>query len=199
MLLSPRAQAAEDIPRLVCREEWGAAPFGPALKPHTIDRITIHHSASGAPRSPTKTARLLRSFQAAHRAPPKRYPDIAYHLLVDFDGRVWEGRPLWARGDTPTNYDPAGHLLICLIGNFERGPPPPAQWAALVSVVAWASGEWHIPLEKIAGHRDHASTLCPGRHLHTRIIDGTLRKAVEGRIDGGGARFERKCPQRGRG
>lgn len=189
------AAAAEAEVAVQCRESWRARPYGSSLRGHDIDRITVHHSASGSPKAAANVARLIRSFQAMHMAAPKRYPDVAYHLLIDADGRVWEGRPLWARGDTPTDYNPEGHLLLCLIGNFERGQVSEAQWRSLVEVVTWASAEWQVPLDRVAGHSTYASTLCPGRELHRRLADGQLARAVEVRRSKGAVGLQ-SCPRR---
>lgn len=185
-----------ETPTVRCREQWQADAIGPGLRAHHIDRITVHHSATGAPKWEPQVARLLYGFQKQHQSAPKNYPDVAYHLLIDAAGRVWEGRPLWASGDTPTDYDPTGHLLVCLVGNFELGPPPPPQWRALVEVVAWASQRWQVPVERIAGHGDHAHTLCPGKHLRSRIAAGELAAAVQERARRGKVVLPWPCPER---
>jgi hypothetical protein len=141
-------------------------------------------------------AKLVRGFQAVHMAAPKSYPDIAYHFLIDAEGRTWEGRPMWAKGDTPTNYNPSGHLLICLIGNFERKEPTTMQWQSLVELVAWASAKWNVGIQRMAGHADHASTLCPGRAVRRRLAEGVLERDLARHLGQGGGTFRHDCPER---
>ena len=58
-----------------------------------------------------------------------------------------------AVGDTATSYDPAGHLLIVVEGNFQEDVPTPTQVEILAQMVAWASLRFDVPLSTITGHR----------------------------------------------
>jgi hypothetical protein len=133
----------------------------------------------------------MRSYQRYHQE--QGWPDIAYHYLIDANGNVYEGRPVTARGDTFTEYDPSGHFLVCCDGHFDQQQIPTAQYAALVEVLAWASVEYGIEPSTIAGHRDYASTTCPGSSLAAFVADGTLRANVEDRLSGGGVSLARLC------
>ncbi|MEO5580368.1 MAG: peptidoglycan recognition family protein, partial [Gemmatimonadaceae bacterium] len=85
-------------------------------------------------------------------------------------------------GETNTTYDPGGHFLISVIGNYERQEPTPAQLAAIADLMAWALKEFDLPPERIGGHYNYASTGCPGGHLRKHLEDGTLRRMVEARL-----------------
>ena len=39
-----------------------------------------------------------------------------------------------------------------------------------------------VPLDRIGGHYDYASTTCPGEHLRMYLEDGTFRRMVEARL-----------------
>ena len=84
-------------------------------------------------------------------------------------GNVFEGRPIDAVGDTGTNYDPTGHFVPMCEGNFDEHEPAAAQLEALAAVVGWARSRFGT--NEIAGHRDVASTACPGDALASRIGD----------------------------
>ena len=148
-----------------------------STSPHQISRITVHHSAVVL-RDNRKAPAQLRAFQADHQS--KGWPDIAYHLLIDRHGNVYQGRPLWAAGDTNTSYDPSGHLLVLALGNFQVQEISSAQFNATLNVLAWACTRYGIAPRAIRGHRAYANTLCPGDRFQRYITDGTVRRRVAG-------------------
>ncbi|MCG9896240.1 MAG: peptidoglycan recognition protein family protein, partial [Fimbriimonadaceae bacterium] len=113
---------------------------------------------------------------ASGRVKPS-WPDIPYHYYISIDGRIGEARPPEFAGDTNTEYDPTGHLLIVLEGNFNEEQVPDVQWASLVQVTRWAAAKWRVPAYKIGGHRDFsAQTDCPGANVIPRLPE--LRRLV---------------------
>jgi hypothetical protein len=52
----------------------------------------------------------------------------------------------------------------------------------LVQLLVWASIEYGVPTSSISGHRDHASTVCPGSNLYPYIHSGDLQRDVEDRL-----------------
>lgn len=162
-----------------CREAWGAAEVGTGLEPHTIERMTVHHTAallSDNRRAPGR----LRSHQAYHQS--LGWPDLAYHFAVDAEGNVYEGRTPSARGDTATEYDPTGHFLVVAEGNFDAQEIPAAQLASVADVLAWAAVEFGVGPDTIAGHRDYAATTCPGAAFYPIISSGELEAMVRRRV-----------------
>jgi hypothetical protein len=166
---------------VLSRESWRANPPTSAYVRHRIERLTVHHQGVRFTDSRRAPARLG-TMQQFHQSAEKGFNDIAYHFVVDPDGNVYQGRPVWAGGETETDYDPSGHLLVCLLGDFETQSPKPPQLDALVSVLAWAADTFEVSPKTIEGHRDHAHTTCPGKHLHALITDGTIEKRVEERL-----------------
>ena len=66
---------------------------------------------------------------------------------------------------------------ICLVGNFEKGQPTPAQWQALVKLVAYLSTRYHIAPGNIIGHQDvNSKTLCPGKNLSLEQLRGDVKQ-----------------------
>ncbi len=111
----------------------------------------------------------MRDHQAYHQQ--QGWPDLAYHFVIDRNGHVYEGRPIGAPGDTATDYDPAGHFLPVLDGNFDEQEPTEAQLSSLAVLMAWAMEEYDLRTEVVGAHRDYAATACPGSSLYDRKGD----------------------------
>jgi N-acetyl-anhydromuramyl-L-alanine amidase AmpD len=108
--------------------------------------------------------------------------DIPYHFLIDREGNIYVARPLQYVGDTATEYDPTGHALITLMGNYNVQEVNQAQLAAIVDLAAWICYKNEIPPQTIKGHRDYAATSCPGTNLYVYLTNGYIVNAVEERL-----------------
>lgn len=196
MLLPPVPAGAVTVRRVrrICRRSWGARPRTGPYRRHKVVRITVHHSGMKF-RDNRRALARFRAHQTAHQA--QGWPDIAYHLLIDRHGHLYRGRPLWAKGDTATNYNPRGHLLVMCEGNFQVQAPTRAQVRTLVNVLAWATVKFDVPLRRITGHRDHASTACPGDRLYSLLRDRSLHRRVRRRVDAGGVSLHTICGDAG--
>ena len=150
---------------------------------HRITHVTLHHTGDSRPllpgEDPVQRLRGLQSWGATDR----NWWDVPYHFLMDLDGRIFEGRDYHYMGETNTTYDPGGHFLISIIGNYALQEPTQAQIEAIADMMAWALREFDLPLDKIGGHYNYASTTCPGTHLRKYLEDGTLRRMVAQRLD----------------
>jgi hypothetical protein len=146
------------------------------MRPHEPRSITIHHTATRqAPdRALADKMRALQQFSQndgmldTGKAKPA-WADVPYHFYIDVHGSVAEGREVGYAGDTNTAYDPAGHVLIVLEGNFQEEQPTPEQLTALRRLVAESAARWRIPAERIGAHNDFADTACPGRNLNAHL------------------------------
>jgi hypothetical protein len=172
-------------PAILTREEWGAKPPVLARKWHVPEYITIHHTGT-ATRAEISTAQKIRNLQAFSQREDKladgrtkpAWPDVPYHYYIGTDGVIAEGREEPFAGDTNTEYNPAGHLLVVLEGNFESEQPTPAQLESMRKMVLWLAHRWRIPAERIKSHKDYAKTDCPGKALYEKLPE--LRKLVKG-------------------
>lgn len=185
------ASAPPEIPAkpdILTREQWGAKPRLEGAKPHTIDRITIHHTGvkSNPARSLEEKLRGLQAFSqredklASGRTKPA-WPDIPYHYYISVDGRIGEGREWFFSGDTNTEYDPTGHLLLVVEGEFDQEQPTPAQLASLEALTVYSAFKWRVPADRIEGHRDFSKqTQCPGKALDAHLPK--LREIVRRRL-----------------
>ncbi|MGV3616970.1 MAG: peptidoglycan recognition family protein [Fimbriimonas sp.] len=159
-------------PAMLSRADWGAGPVILNPQRHEIRYVTIHHTGvAQKPDVPFRTK--LRNLQKwcqredrtsfAHVKPP--WPDIPYHYYIAWDGQIAECREAKFVGDTNTTYDPTGHLLIVVEGNFEKEKPSEAQLRALDAMTQWAARKYGVPRVRIKGHGDYAKTDCPGGAL----------------------------------
>ncbi len=182
-------QGGSPRPAMIERSEWGAAAPVLAMRAHQPTRITIHHT--GTPQRPDlSTAQKLRNLQlfsqredklAGGRTKPA-WGDVPYHYYIGVDGKIAVGRDDRFAGDTNTTYDPAGHLLVVVEGNFEVETVNDAQWKALEAVVWWLAERNHVPAVDIQSHKDFAQTDCPGADLYRRLDELRWRVLVR-RLD----------------
>jgi N-acetylmuramoyl-L-alanine amidase len=172
-------------PAIVSRAAWGArAPAG-AMTLHSPTRITICHTAMMQQPSVSieEKMRRLQSFsqRTGNLASGGRGPawaDVPYHFYVSADGRIAEGRDISYACDTNTAYDPTGHILIALEGNFEAERPTPEQLDALYRLTAWLVQSLGVSPSQIRGHRDYAPTVSPGRNMLEEVA--RLRQRLGG-------------------
>jgi N-acetyl-anhydromuramyl-L-alanine amidase AmpD len=170
-------------PSMLSRAEWQAAPPVLEMKTHRIDHITIHHTAvkQNPQRSLADKLKSLQKFSqnsgtlGSGKAKPV-WPDVPYHYYIDCHGQIGEAREVKFVGDTNTAYDPIGHALVVLEGNFEEEQPTAAQLAALREMVAWLAARYQVVSDRVGGHQDFAQTLCPGKNLQALLPE--LRQAV---------------------
>lgn len=170
-------------PKILSRKKWGAKAPVAEMKKHSPKKITIHHTAvkQKPERSLAEKLRALQEFsqnegKLGNGKSKPAWPDVPYHFYIDCKGNVGEGRDANFVGDTNTEYDPSGHLLIVLEGNFEEEKPTKEQLESLRQMTRWLMTRWKIPAEEIAGHKDFAKTQCPGKALEDYLPE--LRKAV---------------------
>ena len=182
LLLAAAACPAQTLPEveraIVPVAAWGGTPADPAQAHlQTITHITLHHQ--GEPFKPgTDPQQYLRKLQKWSRA-TKHWVDIPYHYIIDLDGKIYEGRKIDYAGDTNTEYDPRGHALIEVVGNFEEVQPNQQQLDAVVKLMAVLAKKYAVPLDHIASHRDFSTqTVCPGANLYRYVQDGYFKRKV---------------------
>lgn len=158
------------------RAEWGARPPVAPMRTHRPRRLTIHHTgvAQAPGRSAGEKLRALQQFsqrddRLADGRPKPAWPDVPYHFYIAADGTVAEGREWRYVGDSNTPYDPTGHLLVVVEGNFDVEPLTVAQRRALEALVPALARRFGIPPDGIGGHGDYAETRCPGRGLSAAL------------------------------
>lgn len=164
-------------PYIISKAQWGGKPANGTKPLQKITKITIHHGGVFVAKSddPREYMRHLQKFSMEE----KHWIDIPYHFCIDLQGRIYEARDLKYAGDTNTEYNPDGHALICVIGNYEKQELSPFQLASLVQLSAWLAYKYHLSPNAIAGHKDYSNeTVCPGKNLYRYLQDGTIKKRV---------------------
>ncbi|NCQ16992.1 MAG: N-acetylmuramoyl-L-alanine amidase [Ignavibacteria bacterium CG_4_8_14_3_um_filter_37_9] len=163
------------------RTEWNAAN-PKAFKSQLPVRITIHHEGEIFNSEKQSSQQHIKNIQTWGMSEARNWSDIPYHFLIDFDGNIFEGRNVFTAGETATEYDPAGHLLITCLGNFEEQKVTDKQLEALINLTAYCCKKYQIDPSTIKAHRDFAKTLCPGADLYRYIESGYLQFEVEKKI-----------------
>lgn len=131
--------------------------------------IVIHHSASASG--------SVREIDADHRrrtdASGNRWLGIGYHFVIGNGSGMEDGEiAATFRWDGQVHGAHSGHAMfnargigICLIGDFQQGPPTEAQWESVRKLVRVLSIRYEIPPESIIGHSSVKATSCPGRYF----------------------------------
>lgn len=176
---APRVERQSLIPvelEYLDRAAWGANDPVLPMQEHSPSRITIHHTATRQNTSRTLTQKMqaLQQFSQTESTLgdgriKEPWADIPYHFYVDVDGVVAEGRSLNFAGDSNTPYDPSGHILIVLEGNFELEAVTPGQRRTLDLLVTEFANRYDVTADLIGAHKDFASTLCPGENLYDEL------------------------------
>ena len=156
---------------------WNAKEPLP-YKQHTPTRITVHHEGTKL-EAGNDAAKKIMNIQAWGMGKDRNWTDIPYHFLIAPDGNIFEGRNVNTVGETATEYDPTGHLLITCLGNLEQQPLPDKQWQSLVQLIAYCSLKYNIPYETLASHKDYSQqTTCPGKNLYVHFQSGHIKEEV---------------------
>lgn len=175
----------------ICRQAWGAAPARPGGRPHTISRMTLHHTAVVLGDNRLAPSRL-RQHQRFHQN-DRGWIDIAYHVGVDRNGNIYELRSPDIAGDTATNYDPAGHFLVLCEGDFDQETVSEDQLNGAATAFAWAAQQFHLASGTLGGHRDFADTSCPGTDLYAHLTSGDLHTRIDALLAAGPVDLQRLC------
>ena len=172
-------------PVIVSRQQWKAKEAIGEVKQHTLRTITIHHTATLQKKDVVieKKMQNLQNFSqkesrldSGKTKPP--WFDVPYHFYIAVDGKIAEGRELKFVGDTNTDYDPTGHALIVLEGNFETEQPSAEQLKSVQELAAWLSDQHKIPASEIKAHNDYAATACPGENLK-KLLPSIRKKLLK--------------------
>ena len=170
---------AQAGPEILPRSSWALKdPIEPRLEPMgQVTRITIHHEGMDVQDEGSATAVKdeLRRIQQSHED-RLHAGDIGYHYIIDYNGRIWEGRPLKYQGAHAGNGDAnRGNIGVALMGNFEYQRPTRAQLDSLATLLKYLAHKHSVPVGHIYTHReirklyDIGYTACPGKYLQQQV------------------------------
>ncbi|WP_158220984.1 SpoIID/LytB domain-containing protein [Kineosporia sp. R_H_3] len=201
------AQAAGTRPTILTRAQWGADE---SLRRGTLEYNTrvvagvLHHTAGSNGYSAADVPAQLRGIYAYHTK-VRGWNDIAYNVLVDRFGRLWEGRygglTKNVRGAHALGFN-AETFGVSAMGNYETATPSSAMLTAISRVFAWkfslnridprgtatlvSAGNLRYPagarvtVPTMLAHRNVGPTACPGAHLYAKMP--ALRTMVASRV-----------------
>ena len=162
-------------PPIISRAGWGAneswMTWPPAYAP--VTHFVIHHTDTSNTSADSDPAAVIRSIYYYH-AITRGWGDIGYNILIDRQGRIYEGRyggPNVIGGHAaPYN---AGTIGVAILGTYatDAVPDPALSW--LETFIACKCSAYGIdPLGSgwlrdrtfpdVMGHRDCNNTTCPG-------------------------------------
>lgn len=173
-------------PQIFSRAQWGADESmreKSSLSYFEVHAGFVHHTVNANDYSRAEVPALLRGIYAYHTQ-SRGWSDIGYNFLVDRFGRIWEGR--YGGVDRPVvgahtlNYNDYSFAMSA-IGNYDIKQPSKAIIQAYGALFAWklslhgvdasSTKQWvgSKYFQAINGHRDAASTACPGRYLYAKV------------------------------
>ncbi|MBU0475586.1 MAG: peptidoglycan recognition protein family protein [Bacteroidetes bacterium] len=167
---------------VITRSDWGWLPLENSKEEAKITKITIHHGGVevSADKDPIESIRNLQKWSRVE----KKWIDIPYHFMIDLEGKIYEARPINLPGDTNTEYDPTGHALIEVMGNYEIQEFSENQMKSLVALSVFLAKEFNVPVSDIKTHKDYsATTVCPGKNIYKYFEDGTFIKMIEAKVE----------------
>lgn len=168
----------EDLVTLKRRACWASA--APSLwllrEAGAVSRITVHHQGAGLAESSHENAVAadIDAIFTGHRL--KGFADIGYHFIVDYDGRVWEGRSLAYEGAHVTEEN-EGNIGVLVLGNFNRQQVSTPAQKTISTLVTALRKQYNVAGGYLYGHRDLGASECPGNNLYARIVK--MRAAAE--------------------
>jgi putative cell wall-binding protein len=183
-------------PTIRPRTDWDPTDRCPPREiPEEIQVTTaiVHHTGIDRLYSASEVPNILLGYCLYHRN-SKGWDDIAYNILIDRFGTIWEGRAggvdKGIRGGHAKGFS-SYSTGIAMIGNFTGSAPGWQQRTALEQLLAWKLGVHNldplgttdlismgsdkydegvpVTLNTISGHRDVQATACPGIYAYNLL------------------------------
>lgn len=173
------SQGGGTKPYIYSRAQWGAKPPKEPYTPDTYWRITLHHTDGLQTHALADSEQELRFIQDFHMN-GRGWDDIAYHFLIDAEGRIFEGRPMGALG-AHTLHNNEGNIGIALMATHQapkNDPVTQKEYDALVSLGRYLVAHYNIDPATLKGHRDYKDTDCPG-DLAYRLLPELRQRFAE--------------------
>ena len=188
--LDGSAAAAASRPTIYTRAQWGAdESIRGAPQYGEVNGAFVHHTVTANDYSASAVPGIIRGIYAYH-VNSRGWKDIGYNFLVDRFGRIWEGRyggvDRAVLGAHTMGYNDDAFAMSA-IGTYTTAVPGPDILSAYQRLFAWKFSIHGVDPRQpvnydgeswpaIAGHRDAASTECPGLQLYNKLP--TIRTGV---------------------
>ena len=176
---SHRTEIHPNVLAIIPRKGWNASEPKP-YKSQTPVQITIHHEGGKVLQETDNAGQKIKNIQTWGMGKDRNWIDVPYHFLIAADGTVYEGRNPLTVGETATEYDPSGHLLICFLGNYDEQKLNENLLEVLTKLIAKLCVQYNISPETIASHRDHSKmTDCPGKNIYPYFENDYVKNKVK--------------------
>ena len=198
-LATPTLAAGPGQPPIIARRGWAHGMAVPRVAPEygAVRMAFVHHTENPNGYAPSEVPAMLRAIYVFHRY-VNGWNDIGYNFVVDLYGRIFEARA-GGIDEPVVGAQAGGYNLVstgvAVLGSFMAAPISTAARRALEALLGWklslhgvpAQGsvtvrvnpagahysrfpaDAHIPLPRIAGHRDGDATDCPGDVLYGEL------------------------------
>ena len=171
------------LSKTVTEDEDGNTLYWPLEYSKNVKKIIIHHTAGSLTDDPEATIRAIYYYHAVRRG----WGDIGYNYIIA-NGKIYEGRygGDGVVGGHARGYN-TGTIGIAIIGNYENDGISYQDLEALSRLIEAKADLYNIDVDgyskfhgkviaNVLGHRDVASTLCPGANLYA--ILPALREVI---------------------
>jgi len=144
---------------IVSRAEWGAKPARShtTLHPDRVTMLVLHHTTGIYASHAT-----VRSIQAFHQGPERKWADVGYNFLVAPTGEIFEGRG-WGYAGAHARGHNSASIGVAYIGDGSKSVPEAAKRSILLLA---AEADRRFGKLRRVGHRDVGATACPGDVLY---------------------------------
>jgi hypothetical protein len=137
-----------------------------------VDRVVVHYTADR--RAMSDTAQYLRNMQKSYV--DRRGYSLGYSVAVDQQGVSWEIRGTDYMPAANIGYNDTTWVILALVDWQDECNP--AMVATIRRLVAWVR-EQTDQNTPVIGHRDIASTRCPGDGIYNQIKNRTFEPVPE--------------------
>jgi hypothetical protein len=198
-LATPTLAAGPGQPPIIARRAWAQGMAAPRVAPEygAVRMAFVHHTENPNGYAASEVPAMLRATYVFHRY-VNGWNDIGYNFIVDLYGRIFEARA-GGIDEPVVGAQAGGYNLvstgIAVLGSFMAVPISTPARGALEALLAWKlslhgvpaqgsvtvtvnpAGAYysrfpanaHVPLPRIAGHRDADATDCPGNVLYGEL------------------------------
>jgi hypothetical protein len=119
--------------------------------------LVLHHTTGSYASHAT-----VRSIQAFHQGPERKWADVGYNFLIAPTGEIFEGRG-WGYAGAHARGHNSASIGVAYIGDGRKSVPDAAKRSILLLA---AEADRRFGKLKRVGHRDVGATACPGDVLY---------------------------------
>ncbi len=135
----------------------------------SFDKITLHHTGASTIYHTNRNSVICDIDGVFTSHMNRNYGDIGYHYILDYAGRIWEGRSLSYQGAHVCHHN-KNNIGVMLLGNFEKQEPSKLQLESMQKIVGSLKKKYKIAAKNIYGHCDIGQSLCPGKNLYPHVL-----------------------------